>query len=193
MGVRERKRELTRDALFDAAVALFVEQGYEATTMEAIAERAVVSRATAFNYFPKKEDLLLEWAARRRAAVAAAARADAARGRPPAIRSLLVRLAGTYTQDPAAQAFTRAWLTSAGPLKPGAWESAVLLADLVRAGQDAGALAAEADPEVVGRLLLNAFLGALYQWVSEDRPKAWLRREVGAAVDVILAGVGTFA
>lgn len=189
MAVRERKRELTRDALFAAALALFVDHGYDATTMEQIAERAAVSRATAFNYFAKKEDLLLEWAARRRAVVAAAARRDAEAGRPPELKTLLVRLADAYTREAAGAAFVRAWLTTGGPLKPGAWDSAALLADLVRDGQRHGVLARAADPDVVGRLLLNAFFGALYQWVAEQRPKAWLRREVGAAVDVVLAGV----
>lgn len=189
MTLRERKRELTRDALFEAAVALFVERGYDETTMDEIAERAMVSRATAFNYFPRKEDLLTEWAQRRRAVIVTNARQAARRGEVPQIRQMLLALCGSYTRGKAGRTFVAAWLATGGPLKAEAWASAPLLADLVRAGQTAGEIRADVDAELVGRLLLNAFLGALYQWAAQQRPGTWLRRELDAALEVILAGV----
>lgn len=71
LGRRERKRQQVRDQLYGAAVGLFVAQGYEATTMEQIAESADVARATVFNHFSQKVGFLEEWGVRRRARVAA--------------------------------------------------------------------------------------------------------------------------
>ena len=52
---REQKKAEVREALVRAADALFVEQGFEGTTVYQIAERAGVSRRTFFRYFPSKE------------------------------------------------------------------------------------------------------------------------------------------
>ncbi|MFJ7177168.1 TetR/AcrR family transcriptional regulator [Streptomyces massasporeus] len=59
LGLRERKKIKTRIAIRDAMYALVKEQGYEATTVEQIAERADVSPSTVFRYFPTKEDIVL--------------------------------------------------------------------------------------------------------------------------------------
>lgn len=59
LGLRERKKIKTRTAIRDATYALINEQGYDATTIEQIAERAEVSPSTVFRYFPTKEDIVL--------------------------------------------------------------------------------------------------------------------------------------
>jgi AcrR family transcriptional regulator len=57
-GHRERKKRQTREAIARAGLELFVERGYEATTLAEIAEAAGVSPRTIFAYFPGKEDIL---------------------------------------------------------------------------------------------------------------------------------------
>ncbi|MEU1161726.1 TetR/AcrR family transcriptional regulator [Streptomyces sp. NPDC090075] len=59
LGLRERKKIKTREAIRSATYALVEEQGYDATTIEQIAERAEVSPSTVFRYFPTKEDIVL--------------------------------------------------------------------------------------------------------------------------------------
>ncbi|MEU1704730.1 TetR family transcriptional regulator [Streptomyces sp. NPDC005706] len=59
LGLRERKKIKTREAIRSATYALVQEQGYDATTIEQIAERAEVSPSTVFRYFPTKEDIVL--------------------------------------------------------------------------------------------------------------------------------------
>jgi AcrR family transcriptional regulator len=58
-GLRERKKQQTRQALYEAATRLFLDQGYARTTVAEIAAEAGVSTKTLFNYFSGKEDLLL--------------------------------------------------------------------------------------------------------------------------------------
>lgn len=59
LGLRERKKLRTRQAIRQAAYRLIGEQGYEQTTVEQIAETAEVSPSTVFRYFATKEDIIL--------------------------------------------------------------------------------------------------------------------------------------
>ena len=58
-GLRERKKAKTRAAIQEAALRLFDRHGYDATTVDQIAELAEVSQSTFFRYFPTKEDVVL--------------------------------------------------------------------------------------------------------------------------------------
>lgn len=59
-GLRERKKRRTRQAISDAAMALFLQRGFRQVSVADIAAAAEVSKPTLFNYFPTKEDLLLD-------------------------------------------------------------------------------------------------------------------------------------
>jgi AcrR family transcriptional regulator len=59
VGLRERKKAKTRAAIQRHALRLFREQGYDATTVEQIADAAEVSQTTFFRHFPTKEDVVL--------------------------------------------------------------------------------------------------------------------------------------
>ena len=57
-GLRQRKKQQTRQLLADTARRLFAERGFENVSVSEIARVADVSEATVFNYFPTKEDLV---------------------------------------------------------------------------------------------------------------------------------------
>ena len=58
-GLRERKKEKTRQLIQQAAVRLFEERGYQDTSIQAIADAVEVSPATVVRYFPEKSDLVI--------------------------------------------------------------------------------------------------------------------------------------
>ena len=60
LGRRERKKLRTRALIQREALRLFLEKGFEATTIEEIAEAADIAPSTFFNYFPTKEDVVLQ-------------------------------------------------------------------------------------------------------------------------------------
>ena len=57
-GLRERKKQKTRETIIKVALELFADQGYEQTTIAEIADAAEVAPRTIFAYFPSKEDIL---------------------------------------------------------------------------------------------------------------------------------------
>jgi len=58
--LRESKKRETRQRISDVATKLFVARGFDAVTLDEVAVAAKVSKMTVFNYFPRKEDLMLD-------------------------------------------------------------------------------------------------------------------------------------
>jgi AcrR family transcriptional regulator len=83
LGLRERKKQKTRDTIIRVALDLFAERGYEHTTIADIADAAEVSPRTIFAYFPSKEDIVFYDLAEIHAQLA-----DALRNRPEGTTAL---------------------------------------------------------------------------------------------------------
>lgn len=60
-GLRERKRRETQQRIAEVGQRLFLTQGYDSTTLDAIAAEAGISRRTFFSYFKSKDDIILFW------------------------------------------------------------------------------------------------------------------------------------
>ncbi|EFG65078.1 TetR/AcrR family transcriptional regulator [Streptomyces sp. SPB074] len=188
-GRRERQRRRRRSELYEVALGLFVERGYAGTTMEDIADRADVARATVFNHFPRKAVFLQEWARRRRAvALEAAYRSDAA---DSSLRAVLLRYfgeLGKVSED--ARDASVAMLTGSVHATD-IWRKSPLAAELAgivsRSTAESG-VEPRVDAERLGRLLSGAYFLILITWVTEDPAPFDITDEVTKMVDTVLYG-----
>jgi AcrR family transcriptional regulator len=89
MGLREEKKQRTRQEIADTAMRLFVTRGFDRVTVAEVAAEAGVSEKTVFNYFPTKEDLFYDEVPKREAALVDAIRTRRAdESIPAALRRL---------------------------------------------------------------------------------------------------------
>jgi AcrR family transcriptional regulator len=192
LGRRARKKVESRERIVDCAAALFASRGYDATTMEDIGECADVSRATVFNYFPRKEDLVLAWFDGRRADFAGVFDGTE---RPTGDTSTRLRdafraLARVFEDDPPiGRGMVRAWLQAGGPLLSPDSDTTRVFADAIRSGQDRGDIAQDTDPDRAGLLLFDAYLGVLIRWVTVPDDQPDLEESLVATLDLILDGI----
>ena len=59
-GLRERRKQETRQAISNIATQMFVDRGFDEVTIAEVADAAGVAKMTVTNYFPRKEDLVLD-------------------------------------------------------------------------------------------------------------------------------------
>lgn len=184
---RTRNRQERRDRVFEAAVHLFVEQGFEATSMDDIAVRSELARTTVFNHFPRKVSLLEEWTLRRRQR-AARSFGDA----PLTGRSVRDVLGGYFAALAALNEETREETTALMPLAVKHTDVFVdhpLFGDLAGLVSDtAAALRPVADPTRVGRLLALGYFSAVTRWIAVDPAPFDLTHELTAVLDTVLDG-----
>ncbi|NUR30787.1 MAG: TetR family transcriptional regulator [Catenulispora sp.] len=180
MGLREEKKQRTRAALADAALALFTERGFEQVTVAEVAAAAGVSVNTAFNYFPTKEDLFFDRQKEVEERLAGWVRGRM-RGRSPsqAVRDgLLTALAEgdpTLGLSPEAERFWRTIDAS-----PSLRARARVIAERSEAAL-AAALAEEAAPgDPLPRLMAGALAGTFRAVVAEIRYKLAAGEDVAA-------------
>ncbi|MFC5061097.1 TetR/AcrR family transcriptional regulator [Actinomycetospora atypica] len=186
---RTRRGLATRERLYEAAVALITERGYEVTTYDDVAARAGTSRRSCFNHFPTKSDISLEWAARRRAQAAEAARATTPQGPVDVLdrlRAYFHELA-LITEDRPAETreMLLGFLYAGGPVF-----------HRTPMGQELHAWLADESPgtvpglDVAGDLLYDVYMGALWRWIGRDSPApgAFLA-ELDAAVEIVIRGL----
>jgi AcrR family transcriptional regulator len=192
-GRRERHKQETRERIIAAAAASFAERGFEGTTFEHIAERADVARATVFNYFRDKEQLLRAYLAHRRAWLRALLDHEAAREQDSAAR--LARLLDTLTafnQDNENEARTilGAWRQMRDPYGEGA-PVAQVFGEVIEAGQAAGEFATATDPRAAALFLFDAYIGVITRWFAIPPPARFdLRAALRQALAVVLHGIG---
>lgn len=99
-GLRQRKRRETLQRITDAGICLFIDKGYEATTIDEITAAAGISRRTFFYYFKSKDDILLSLQSGMGAMIADAVR-SAPEGKRPldAIRDAAVAICASVPTD----------------------------------------------------------------------------------------------
>jgi AcrR family transcriptional regulator len=195
VGLRERTRNVVRAQLAEAALKLFVEQGFDATTVEQIAAVTGLSRRSFHRYFSSKEDVLGQWFAEMGQQIAAALAA-----RPPdepswlALRRAFDGLVHGMSTRPEAQVMTRMMLETpalhASHLhKYAHWRT--LLADVLQHRDTTdGSRPARIAAIALAGAALASLESAQEQWVTEgnQRPLDELTDEAMNAVAPLTAG-----
>ncbi len=181
---RARRRQQTRERIVDAAVELFVRQGYDATTVDQIATTADVARGTFFNHFPGKEDVTHAWIERRqdeiRNSVAAARAPDAAARILEGIKNVVA----LYDTDSAVRRpMVRIWIRCGGPFGPGHGQTAESIRTVLDEGREAGQLRKDLDTRAAALLLQDVFLGALCRWAAATDS---LEQHLQSALDLVI-------
>ncbi len=192
-GRRERRRAETRERIFRAAMQLFAERGFFATTVEDITEAADVGKGTFFNYFPSKEHVLgvLHEIQLRKVGAALAA----AEARKQSIREVLGHLTLHAAEEPA-----RSQLLARGLLATVLSSDAVremmvdvmargreMLTQIVRMGQERGEIRPELSAEDVAFSFQQLVLGTVLLW--SINPPSELQRRLHAAFENSWAGL----
>jgi len=182
-GLREAHKQTTRRALEDAALRLFARDGFDATTVEAIAEEARVSPRTFFRYFATKDEVLdMGWRERhaRLRAETAAAPAD----EPDLdVACAALRVMAEGFEEDRGRVLLRARATRTSAVLRGrtadtltSWEDALAAGLAERRGAD------RADPgaQVIAAVALAAWRTAFGFWLAD---RAATRRSLADHVD----------
>jgi TetR/AcrR family transcriptional regulator, cholesterol catabolism regulator len=196
LGRRERKKLDVLQRIREAAAELFQEKGYDATTVEEIAERADVAKGTFFNYFPRKDALLAALAEEMLSALATElGPPDAWTGtaREQLLR-LFLRLGDLVAGDPELskvmiiENMRRFWLrTEADPVEQ---ELNSLVRRVLAQARDRGEFAAAAEVEMGAKLVEAAYITTMVEWLKAGAPGTVYRDELTAKYDIIFRGMG---
>lgn len=178
-----RPKASSRDTLAEAACELFLERGFEATSIADITRRAGVSRSSFFNYFASKADILWsgldERIARLEAALSEGQERDAAAG----VRAAVLAIAEGFTPDSLALGIVNA--TAMGLPVELEREASLRRARIARAVADR-LTAAGADrvrAEVAGAAWGGAVLAAIDAWAKDGAGRTSLSRFLVRAAD----------
>ena len=192
MGLREEKKQATRVAIVDTALALFRDQGFQATRIQDIADRLRISEATFFNYFPTKESVLEAVAdGVIDGSIAILDREATDRARPVSERlaDLASEFADQLDGDPDFVVLlagnTRYFLG----IRTARFERALsLLADLFAEGQSRGEIRDDIAAAHLAELFLSATFGAIQNWVQAGGQEPPLRERLRLGAAVLIDG-----
>lgn len=182
---RTRRRQQTRERVVDAAVELFVRQGYDATTVDQITAAADVARGTFFNHFPGKEALTYAWIDQRREELRDRIAATTAPDATTRIIEGLKSVASLYGADETTRrVMVRTWIRCGGPFGPDHGQTAELIRALLDEGKKTGHVRKDLETSVAGSVLQDVFLGALCRWASTEADS--LEQHLQPALDLVM-------
>ena len=189
-GRRERKKRELRRRIYECAGLLFLEHGFDRTTVEQIAEAADVSQATFFNYFPSKDALIDEMTSEVLGVVRTLV--EEQRKSPSPTRDRIGEMAERATRlIEHTQLLTRDLLRALmrrgdgkGHLLEGVRDA---IAELIRDGQQRGDVTPHRDAEFLAEMLIGVFYGTITHWLETATYP--LRSRMGEAADFLCEAI----
>ncbi|TBH20192.1 TetR/AcrR family transcriptional regulator [Thermus thermamylovorans] len=194
MTVREYQKKRRRDRIFQAAMALFRERGFQETTASDIARAAHISRGTFFNYFPYKEAVLLDYGSLLLSRLREEVRRRLAQGVDPleALRLLFRELAQFTKAEKDLLLPLLYELLNPDPLRAKAAFQALPLGDLIaevlRPLQEKGVVRCDLSSERMGRTLADLYFLAALRWAAYT-PHRDLEEELDKFLSLALEGI----
>ncbi len=164
---REQKKIELKLALYDAAVRLFENEGYEATTVQQISDEVGVAKGTFFNHFPSKEHVINEWYNRITAKAIANARKRDGLPAKRAIAELFADMSGQAVASPELMIATSrnhstALLLDASRRQVTAVQQ--FLSEQCLGAKERGEIAGDTDIEFFVQLLTSVLSGTSRAW-----------------------------
>jgi AcrR family transcriptional regulator len=186
---REEKKRETVNRIIDAAICLFSEKGYEATTVAEIAEAAGVAKGTFFNYFKAKEDLLIKF---QKALFFSELKTLYDKPGPYAPRLLaLVKEVGDAMNENRTEmrlALQRFLTKNAIGSSSGFMTKVESMIPLFEKGQQSGEFTSTIPPAIMARTALQIYLGALFSWSTGAEDDS-LGEQLLMAFQIFLEGI----
>ena len=194
MSVREYQKKRRRERIFQAAMALFRQRGFQETTASDIAKAAHVSRGTFFNYFPYKEAVLLEYGALLLAGLREEVKKRLARGEDPlAILRFIFQGVARYTEAEKDLVLPLLYeLLNPDPIRAKAAFEALPLGDLIaqvlRPLREKDLVRKDLSLERMGRTLADLYFLTALRWAAYT-PERDLKEELQKTLDLALLGI----
>jgi len=190
IGLRERKKQKTRESIQRTALRLFEKQGYEATTIEQIAAAVEISPSTFFNYFPTKEDVVLYDAYD---PMAIRLFLERPRDEPliVGIRQVLEELASAFERDERLILARGRLIMGVPELRARLWDEVdrtqVMIARLL--AERTGRRPDDFELRVTARVVTGAILEASLEWMRTNGRRGLVELVIDA-LDVLESGIG---
>jgi AcrR family transcriptional regulator len=194
MSVREYQKKRRWERIFQAAMALFRQRGFQETTASDIAKAAHVSRGTFFNYFPYKEAVLLEYGALLLAGLREEVKKRLARGEDPlAILRFIFQEVARYTEAEKDLVLPLLYeLLNPDPIRAKAAFEALPLGDLIaqvlRPLKEKDLVRKDLSLERMGRTLADLYFLTALRWAAYT-PERDLKEELQKTLDLALLGI----
>jgi AcrR family transcriptional regulator len=190
-GRRERKKARTRQAIYEAAMALFVARGYDAVTVEEVCRSADVAKGTFFLHFPTKDALLSEYG--REATDDLHARLATHRGGAVSTLRLALRTLAERAErhTEVVRLIVRETMARPEAIRENTELGrglGALLADVVRGGQATGELRRGVAPEIAAAVLVGSYFTIVNVWATGSE-RFDLSEAVDQALRLVLGGL----
>jgi len=193
-GRRQQKKEATEQRLYEVAMRLFHERGYEATSVEAITSAAGVAKGTFFNYFPSKEAVLGYMGRAQMAHLEAQLQAQPGFAQLD-VRAQLQAILATLAQgiegqrDLARVVAVEAMRhrVAAAEHQHSAQQFELLLHSLLGQAQARGELRPDIPAQAMAALLHDIYFATVLRWLSDDQGA--LEPLLNTVLDMLLDGL----
>ena len=194
--LRDRQREQTRSEIVRVAFELFGTHGYEKVSVEMIAAKAGISRATFFNYFPQKELILREVASARAeklksiiGELLSANNAPTADGVLQAILKMAEENARITLRSKKLILETVFHNVSRGPMMAAREQAVEALTSIFARIQKAVHAHSKHAPGLIAEVVMSIFLATMLEWLMrESVPQNWLVETMRQRMQVVLEG-----